>query len=439
MLSLRLNSKKTLKNILKFNFGIVSEAKWPNMKTTEAKGPNSLKQFHSMEDYFDTRIHQISIDLDKSSGNYLVDTDGNQLLDLFCHIASLALGYNHPEMREFAQSDLISRHLSTRMALNEHVTEDYNTLLKKAFMNVAPRGMNTIFGTLCGTCSVECAIKLSMEYNLKTKYNKYMKPGVCGCDLGDTNMSVVSFKKGFHGRLMGSLSASRSKALHKVDIPAYNWPQATPPEYKYPLHENEEYNREQDNLALANVEHLIDTWETPISAVILEPIQSEGGDNYFTPYFGRGIRELTLRKGVHMIVDEVQTGCGATGQMWGFEHWGLTVPPDFMTVSKKMLVGAVYTHQHYLPENNQHFKMTYGGDSMRVAMITKQNEIILRDGLIQKVNDVGRYLKSQLEDIQSKPGSIIKDVRGVGVRSRPGGRALCVGARQSGSSSQNFR
>ena len=414
MLSLGYKSLNSLKRLSKFQMSLTGELTKPNMKTENFQGPNSKKMISSIEEKYDTRTTVFGIDLEKSFGNYFVDVDGNEYLDVFCQIASLPLGYNHPELEEFAKSDLISRHLSTRISLNEHVTEDYQMLLQKAYMNIAPRGMNSIFGAICGTCSVEGAIKLSMEYNLKNKYNKFVNPGVCGCDINDNSLSILSFKKSFHGRLMGSLSATRSKAIHKVDIPAYNWPVSNSPVYKYPLHENEEYNLNQDDISIAEAEKLIDSWEHPVSAILMEPIQSEGGDNYFSANFGRKIRELTLRKGIHLIVDEVQTGYGVTGKMWAFEHWGLTTPPDFVTVSKKMLIGAVYTHHHFLPENNEIVKTTYGGDSFRVAMIAKQNEIVLRDNLIEKSIEVGNYLKKKLEKIENAPGSKIKNLRGKG-------------------------
>ena len=347
-------------------------------------------------------------------GNYAVDVDGNTYLDVFCQIASLPLGYNHPEMKAFAESEEMSRHLANRLSLNNHVSGDYEALLQKAYMTIAPRGMGALHTAMCGTCAVESAFKLSMEYNLRVKYGKEPETGKCGCDLGDKSLSILSFKKGFHGRLLGALSATRSKAIHKVDVPAFNWPVAPTPSYKYPLNEHTEYNKTQDDHCLAEVEELIDSWELSVSAVIIEPIQSEGGDNLFSPYFGRSLRELTLRKGVHLIVDEVQTGYGATGELWAYEHWGLTVPPDFLTVSKKMLVGAVFTHKHFLPKYDQIMKTSYGGDSARIAMVAKLNEIVLRDRLIDKVKVVGDFLKEKLEEIQAETGSLVSDVRGMG-------------------------
>ena len=415
MFKLRRSNIKLMKNSLKYCFSTTKEPSHPSMKTPTYFGPISREISSSVSENFDTRANSWVPDVEKSFGNYYVDVDGNQYLDFYCQIASLALGYNHPEIKEFVSTDSMSRHISTRLSLYEHPPEDYDTILQKAYMNIAPRGMDSIYTAICGTCSVESAIKMSMDFMLRTKYGKYADPDSPGNALGENNMSVISFAKGFHGRLMGSLSATRSNALHKVDIPAYKWPRAQVPVYKYPLEANEEYNRQQDDMSLADVEKIIDTWAQPVSSVIIEPIQAEGGDNYFSNYFGRQLRDLTLKKGVHLIVDEVQTGYGATGAMWAFEHWGLSTPPDFVTVSKKLLIGAVYTHKKFLPgKNNTLVKTSYGGDAMRTSILAKQNEIVLRDGLVEKMKEVGQYFKQQLQNVENQPGSKVSQVRGIG-------------------------
>ena len=100
---------------------------------------------------------------------------------------------------------------------------------------------------------------------------------------GSPKYSILSFKSGFHGRLLGALSATRTNPLHKLDIPAFDWPAAEPPRYKYPLEENVEYNRAQDLASLADVRAKIAQWSTEkdseVCAIIIEPIMSEGGDN----------------------------------------------------------------------------------------------------------------------------------------------------------------
>ena len=102
---------------------------------------------------------------------------------------------------------------------------------------------------------------------------------------------------GFHGRLLGTLSSNRCKGITKVDMPMFDWPAAMQPDYKYPLEENVAYNQAQDQASLADVRAKITQWKeekgSEVVAVIIEPIQNEGGDNYFSPEFGRALRTLT--------------------------------------------------------------------------------------------------------------------------------------------------
>jgi len=117
----------------------------------------------------------------------------------------------------------------------------------------------------------------------------------------------MSFEGGFHGRLFGTLSSTHTKALHKLDIPAFDWPAATFPTLKYPLEANVSHNRKEEERCLEEVEKLIRTWHVPVAGVIVEPVQAEGGDNHATPFFFQGLRDITRKLGVALIVDEVKT------------------------------------------------------------------------------------------------------------------------------------
>jgi 4-aminobutyrate aminotransferase/(S)-3-amino-2-methylpropionate transaminase len=94
------------------------------------------------------------------------------------------------------------------------------------------------------------------------------------------DMTILSFNQAFHGRLFGSLTATASKAIHKVDIPAFDWPKASFPQRKYPLEDHVEHNEKVEQLALKEVEKLITKTNKPVAGLIIEPIQSEGGDNH---------------------------------------------------------------------------------------------------------------------------------------------------------------
>ena len=128
---------------------------------------------------------------------------------------------------------------------------EYVDIHKQAFMDVAPRGMTRSSGAMCGSCSVEAAFKHALiAYAQAKRGGMDVMPNeeeLASCmdnaQPGAPNTSILSFKSGSHGRLIGALSATSSDPLHKVGFPAFDWPAAEPPRYKYPLENNKEYNK----------------------------------------------------------------------------------------------------------------------------------------------------------------------------------------------------
>nr|NVI72093.1 putative 4-aminobutyrate aminotransferase, mitochondrial-like protein [Cucujiformia] len=162
---------------------------------------------------------------------------------------------------------------------------------------------------------------------------------------GSPKLSMLSFRGAFHGRTLGALSTTRSKPIHKIDFPAFNWPMAHFPRYKYPLEANMRENHQEDFKCLTEVEELFDTYKRkcmPIAGIVTEPIQAEGGDNEASPQFFQEIQDIAKRNCAYLLFDEVQTGCGVTGKMWCHEHFELKSPPDFVTFSKRMLIGGYF-------------------------------------------------------------------------------------------------
>lgn len=131
---------------------------------------------------------------------------------------------------------------------------------------------------------------------------------------GSPDLAVLSFENSFHGRGFGSLSATRSKAVHKMDIPSFDWPQATFPNLKYPLEQFSSENQQEETRCLQEVTQILSSWHIPVAAVIVVPIQSEGGDNHASAVFFQELQQITNEAGALLIVDEVQTGFGATGK-----------------------------------------------------------------------------------------------------------------------------
>lgn len=260
----------------------------------------------------------------------------------YSQIASIPVGYNNPALIEAAKSPEVIEALVNRPAIGNFPSSHWAKLLRDGLLRVSPKGLDRIFTAQSGSEANELAFKAAfMLYRRRERGEgvdwsaEEMTSCIANSKPGSPDLAVLSFANSFHGRGFGSLSTTRSKAVHKLDIPSFDWPQAPFPHLKYPLEQNVEANHAEEQRCLAEVERLIKEWRFPVAALIVEPIQSEGGDNHASPAFFQGVRDITKKHGVVMIVDEVQTGFGATGRFWGHEHWDLSSPPDMVTFSKK--------------------------------------------------------------------------------------------------------
>ncbi|KFY24885.1 hypothetical protein V493_04967 [Pseudogymnoascus sp. VKM F-4281 (FW-2241)] len=372
---------------------------------------------------YDTRNLNMMVDYEKSIGNFIADPDGNLLLDCFAQIASIAVGYNNPTLIKAAQSPAMVRALVNRPALGSFPSVEWLEQLEQGVLKAAPKGFNQVFTTAHGSDANETAFKAAFMYRAQLDRGGLEKPfteediasTMNNQKPGSPNYSILSFKGGFHGRLFGSLSATRSKAIHKLDIPAFDWPCTPFPKLQYPLHEYEAENAAEETRCLDAVEHTITSYNNPVAAVIVEPIQSEGGDNHASPSFFQGLRNITLKHNVILIVDEVQTGVGATGKFWAHEHWNLTTPPDMVTFSKKAQAAGYYFRDNLLRPNMPYRQFnTWMGDQSRSLIFRAIYEEINRLGLVENTAKVGKYLYSGLERLSARYPSEILNLRGKG-------------------------
>ena len=178
----------------------------------------------------------------------------------------------------------------------------------------------------------------------------------------------MSFYGAFHGRTAACLSLTHTKWIHKLDFPTFDWPSCPFPKLKYPLDKFERENAEEEARCLAEVEKAL-TRDRDVVAVIVEPMQAEGGDNHASADFFRKLRALTKRENVRMIVDEVQTGCGSSGTFWAHEAWGLEHPPDIVTFSKKMQIAGFYAAADLAPELPYRIFNTWMGDPAKLIQL----------------------------------------------------------------------
>ncbi|KAK0621514.1 aminotransferase class-III-domain-containing protein [Bombardia bombarda] len=400
------------------------EPEGPTVKT-DIPGPQAKAAIAELDEVFDTRSLNMLTDYQKSSGNYIADPDGNVLLDVYAQIASIPIGYNNPALLKAAQGDDMINGLINRPALGNFPPSDWADVLKTGILKVAPKGLDQVFTAMAGSDANETAYKAAFMWRRQHErggaHVEFTADEMASAmdnklPSGQTELSIMSFKTGFHGRLFGSLSTTRSKPIHKLDIPAFDWPQATFPQLKYPLDAHAAENAAAEQAALAEVEHLITTYPAPPCAVIVEPIQSEGGDNHASPAFFRGLRALTRKHNVLLIVDEVQTGVGATGKFWAHDHWDLQDPPDMVTFSKKAQTAGYYFGNPELRPNKPYRQFnTWMGDPARALLFRAIVGEIERLDLVRNTARVGDYLYGKLEALASKYPGQFANLRGKGM------------------------
>ncbi|VDM49358.1 unnamed protein product [Toxocara canis] len=388
---------------------------------TSIPGPISRKLKQEMDLVHQTSSVRFFVDYERSVGNYLVDADGNILLDIYMQISSLCLGYNHPDLVKVVSDARFITAAVSRPALGSFPRTDFADVLKKSLISIAPKGLPAVQTMMCGSSSNEHALKAAFIWYQAQKRGgpptpKYLESCMKQKLPGTPNLTVLSFDGAFHGRTLAMLSTTRSKPIHIVDMPALQWPVAKYPRYRYPLDENMEYNKKEDDDCLAMVESIIKKQKRAkreVAALIVEPIQSEGGDHHGSPTFFQGLRDITKKYGVVFIVDEVQTGGGGTGSLWAHDAWNLQSPPDIVTFSKKFMTGGYFYADHLRIKEPYRIYNTWMGEPTKVILLEKAIEVIKRDNLLEQVRNVGKSLQQGLKDIEHKYASKMHNVRGL--------------------------
>ncbi|KAL1469146.1 hypothetical protein MTO96_004869 [Rhipicephalus appendiculatus] len=379
----------------------VAEPAEPSIVSSTFPGPKSDALKRELDSIQNAGAVQLFIDYTKSTGNYMVDVDGNAFLDVYTQISSLPLGYNHPAMVA-AVSD--PRNVATfvnRPAMGVLPPADLVSRLKNALLSVAPRGLTEVQTMACGSCSNENAYKAVFISHIARKRDG--KPPTaeelqtCKYNLppGSPCLSLLSFDGAFHGRTFGALSTTHSKAIHKLDVPSFDWPIAHFPQYKYPLEEFQSENKKEDEKSLAHVEELFHEYG------------KKGAPR-------GGLRALAAKNNVLFICDEVQTGCGPTGKFWAHQHWGLDDSPDVVTFSKKMLTGGYFYKSQVRPKESYRIFNTWVGDPTKLLLIEEVLKVVNTEKLLENVRDTGEYLQKGLKEVSKRHPNTFFNVRGRG-------------------------
>ena len=349
------------------------------------------------------------IDLKKSHGSWLVDArNGREYLDLFSMFASMPIGYNHPYMME-------NKDRLTHAALNKVTNSDvYSTEMAEFVETVAriaqPDYLPYAFYVEGGTLAVENALKVSFDW----KVRKNLAAGK-----GAKGGKVLHFKDCFHGRSGYTMSLTDSPDPRKtLYFPKFDWPRVLNPKIAFPL--DEAAVAEAEVQSIAEIKAAIHANPDDIAALIIEPIQGEGGDNHFREEFFRALRTICDENEILFIYDEVQTGIGLTGKMWAHQHYGEDCRPDIISFGKKTQICGIFVSDRVDDVENNVFhessrlNSTFGGNIVDMVRFTLYLEVIEKEGLVQIAAENGEYVLDKLQALQKKYGDVVSNSRGKG-------------------------
>jgi len=353
------------------------------------------------------------IDLKKSHGSWLVDArDGKPYLDLFSMFASMPVGYNHPTLLE-------NRERIAAAALNKITNSDiYSTQMAEFVDTVGriaqPDYLPYSFYVEGGALGVENALKTAFDW----KVRKNLAAGK-----GEKGSKVIHFTECFHGRTGYTMSLTDSPDPRKtLYFPQFDWPRIDNPKLHFPLtDESLEQVLKAEATAINQIKSAVAENPDEIAALIIEPIQGEGGDNHFRSEFLQELRALADEHEFMLIYDEVQTGVGLTGKMWVHQHFNSSVRPDIIAFGKKMQICGIFAGERVDEVENNVFhessriNSTWGGNVVDMVRITLYLEIIAAEDLVNQAATNGDYLVAKLHDIQADFDGLVSNVRGRGL------------------------
>jgi acetylornithine/N-succinyldiaminopimelate aminotransferase len=307
----------------------------------------------------------------KGEGCYMYDVDGNKILDMFPGWAVSAIGHCHPRVVD-----------ALRKQAGELLHID-NTFYSEQQGELAKLLSERAFGGKCFFCNSgaeanEAALKLARLHTSQEKYK------------------FITAEGSFHGRTFATVTATAQPKYHEGFLPLL-------PGFVY--------------VPFNDVSALESAFSDEVAAVLVEPIQGEGGINVATVEYLQAIRRLCDEKGAVMILDEVQTGMGRTGKWFGYQHFD--VEPDIITMAKALgggvAIGAMMAREEIAASlvPGKHAS-TFGGNCLACAAGVSVIKAIEEDNLLENAAELGQYVKDKLEQLKQKH-SIIDSVRGIGL------------------------
>ncbi len=364
---------------------------------------------HMLADGFD-----LVLDLKKSKGCRIYNSRaGKYMLDCFSFFASAPLGCNHPKL---TTPEFIKK--MGELAVNKPTNSDLYTTEMAEFVDAfrkhaVPDYFEHLFFVSGGALAVENGLKTAFDWKVRKNIERGKSEKL--------GTQVIHFKEAFHGRTGYTLSMTNTFNLNKIKYyPMFDWPRIINPKVKFPLNkENLENVKELEKQAISEIESAVSKNPDDIAALIIEPVQGEGGDNHFRKEFFLELRKLCDEYEMMFVLDEIQSGVGLTGKMWAHEHFDFK--PDILAFGKKtqicgMMVGervdAIKDNVFNVPSR---LNSTWGGNLIDMVRCQKYLEVIDEENLIKNAETQGNYLLEGLEELSQKYSDKISNARGLGL------------------------
>lgn len=354
--------------------------------------------------------YPLVIDLENSHGSIIKDAlTGKELVDFYAFFASNPLGFNHPGMLDERTQARLRAVSTVKVANSDKYTTYFAEFVDTLERTCAPPELTKYFFIEGGALAVENALKTAFDWKVRRNI---------AAGRGERGYDVLHLEHAFHGRSGYTMSLTNTDPNKTAYFPKFDWPRVPSPMIRFPLAKHLADVEAREKASIAAMEAAFVKRPHDIAAIILEPIQSEGGDHHFRPSFFKELRRLADENDALLIYDEVQTGVGATGEWWAYQHHG--VSPDICVFAKKLQVGGIFVGKRIDEVGNNVFvkagriNSTWGGGLVDMVRATRILEIIVDDDLLTNAAKRGAELLAGLEKIQERH-SIVTNARGQGL------------------------
>ena len=355
--------------------------------------------------------HSFVLDLEHSSGPFVRDaTSGQEYLDFGSFYASNPLGFAPPALTDAATRQRLARVATLKVANPDFYTTYLAEFVETLSRTAAPETHPHFFFVEGGSLAVENAMKVAFDWKVRRNLIE---------GHGEQGSQILHFEQAFHGRSGYALSVTNTDPAKTLHFPKFPWPRLPSPAMRFPQDEAAvDEVRQLERLTLAKAERIFDQLGPDIAAILIEPIQGEGGDNHFRPEFLRALRRLADERGALLIFDEVQTGLGLTGSWWAYQQ--LEVAPDIICFAKKMQVGGILVSRR-VDDVDSVFKVpsrissTWGGSLVDMVRATRILETIESEKLLSNAAQRGMELQTGLQALAERFPALVRNVRGRGL------------------------